>query len=85
MARLLQRAVCHFGERATTVNEETWSKEFEGRELGLFLVEGAGLFACIFGAIARHGLADDPGGERLGFRHRQAEAGDGARAPTVAP
>jgi hypothetical protein len=49
--RLIQRAVCHFGERATPVNEETWSKEFEGRELGVFLVEGAGYFAIIFGAI----------------------------------
>jgi hypothetical protein len=49
--RLIQRAVCHFGEQATPVNEETWSKEFEGRELGLFLVEGAVYFAIIFGAI----------------------------------
>jgi hypothetical protein len=49
--RLIQRAVCHFGERSTPVNEETWSREFQGRELGLFLVEGAGLFAIFFGAI----------------------------------
>jgi hypothetical protein len=49
--RLIQRAICHFGERATPVNEATWSKEFEAREFGVFLLEGAGLFACIFGAI----------------------------------